>query len=152
MEQPLTLTANNDKYYVMIAGSRYISLKAREYIKVLINTLVKQMDMHILVGDNPHGVDFWVVKTLQAHKVTEYTVYGVTPQLRNPSVPSDKYHQVQVTHYNDRNRFTKRDQFMCDRCNMAYLIWNGESQGTEASAKYLKELNKPFTLAKYART
>lgn len=139
---------------ILISGSRYINRDGIEYAKTLTQKLITDEYSHLIVGDNPKGVDDAVI-TLFAHyqskqliKFPRMTIYGIDHDSRhNLSFWAD-YRRMESP-LNRRAQFQQRDAWMCDMSDEGYFIWNGYSTGTKTAYDYMVSLGKPATLVTF---
>lgn len=128
---------------LLISGSRKADAKLLHYCDHIVER-AKANNFHIICGD-AMGIDsqaWWSA----VEKEVPFTVYGTKSTPRNEA-PITNYTLFQsVENKSDGRNYTDRDRFMIDKAVRVVCIWNGESKGTLAVAKYALELRKPVWL------
>ena len=132
---------------LFISGSRSLK-EIPEAARDLIDQHLHSRD-EFLIGDCPAGIDRLVQDYLLTKRCATVTVYHIH------AAPRYNCGTRQATHYgwfphqavDGGNQFHK-DQAMCDDCDEAIAIWDGQSPGTKNNIAPLHILQKPVTVFK----
>ena len=122
---------------VFISGSASINILPTP----VVNYISTFTGCEILVGDC-YGIDY-LVQRLVSKLNLDTTVYYVGDHCRNcwdltfntKAVPSTEEGRI---------FFTAKDKAMCVDCDMAVMVWDGESKGTFRNIEHCKSLCKPY--------
>lgn len=142
------------KTHLLIAGSRDASPEMLTYTRRVVGRAQK-LGWVIIVGDNPQGVDLFVVRECLRLK-TSVIVAGVANFPRNGGCKHGDYVKVERDLYrsasgNLLSGYTVRDRWMVDNCQRAIFIWNGESIGTKTGYDYAVVRRKQAHLVTFER-
>jgi hypothetical protein len=117
---------------VLITGSRQATPAILAEVEEVV-LWVKRQGYALLVGDAP-GVDAHVRVCAEALSVPT-TVYGAYGRLRGRR---RSHEQVVVV----PEAYAVRDRLMAQRCNLCVAVWNGRSNGTQATFECARRLGK----------
>lgn len=134
---------------ILISGSRYWNRHSQgvvsKYIFKRVHSALER-EQHLIVGDNPHGVDAIVVDSILNYGASG-TVYGVTPEPRYKYARLLRYEVVGNPVWNAKYAdYRRRDKHMVSLANSVIAIWNQESKGTLGVYRDAVMLRKEATL------
>ena len=124
---------------VFIGGSIVI----RDLDYAVKNELDKYMNgaSEILIGD-AYGIDSLVQRYLEEHDYNNVTVYASNGRARN-NIGGWKIEKIEVSSgIFGRDFYTYKDIAMTNDCDIALMIWNGQSKGTLANIKRMLDCGK----------
>lgn len=122
---------------ILIAGSRRTTEPMLRYAHYCVARAARKQ-YTVIVGDNPHGIDDYVVKNC-IHFPCDFEAYGIQENPRN-AAPPYFYHYLSALSGTPRERYYARDRWMCEQADRGVFIWNGSSPGTKAGYDYMATL------------
>ncbi len=129
---------------ILISGSRHWS-KANMQLDTA-HTICKRLvlrasdiDAHIIVGDNPFGVDATVIDYCMLYSVS-FMCYGI--HVRPRLIGTTPYIQVDSIY----RTYAKRDEYMVLLADKVMCVWNGASPGTKHVYDYALQEAKLWNL------
>lgn len=135
--------------WMMIAGSRQATDEMLECAQACVQFAFIHQH-RIVVGDNPKGIDAYVVSKC-AEMLIPCTIVGINPPCgdaceylafpaRNGALNKRAFYVCKGKTY------TERDRLMVDMVNFGVFIWDGRSPGTIAGYNYALSVRKVATL------
>ncbi len=130
---------------VLFTGSMKIGEEGLKHLQEIIK-LVARLDLKVIVGDNPEGVDHAVVREMiRLGKGHNLTVVGADKIRIEETIRASNQTEISTkivnSSYHEKDRFTKRDQEMVNMLGpqgIVYGIWNGFSPGTKGTFEYAR--------------
>ncbi len=87
-------------------------------------------DKHEIIVGDAYGIDSLVQRYLNEHDYDSVTVYASNGRARN-NISGWKVQNVEVpSGVFGRDFYTYKDVAMTAACDIAFMVWNGKSQGT----------------------
>ena len=120
---------------IAVSGSRHWRSPdaAQAYVQRLVTRAIAQ-DHWLYVGDNPEGVDLWIVEACNTlgwrHRCV---VFGRHDAPRNGGAGWYINERFKGSRIVPLESYGERDQYMIFLANMMIAIWNGKSPGTKAA-------------------
>ena len=133
----------NSPQKLFVSGSKSISKLSEAALGLLDDAIKKGME--ILVGDC-YGVDTAVQKYLDQRNYANVTVYCSGEKPRNYFLTGARVRSCADLSkgLSGREFNYVKDVQMCEDCDRALMIWDGESEGTRENIKRMLDLGKPF--------
>lgn len=123
---------------VFVGGS--ISIKSLDdNIIARLNGIINK-NHTVLIGD-AYGADKEVQQYFASHKYKAVTVYTCNNRVRN-NLGDWNVSSVTVNGLYGRELYTQKDIAMTNDCDIALMLWDGNSVGTLNNIRLLRSLNK----------
>lgn len=129
---------------LLIAGSMQATDEMLDYARRCVQR-AKVLNMTIIVGDNPNGVDREVINECSKLNVPHMVYHPTCKDIRYKAYNSITIAvPVKILDWNMNSRaiFHQRDKAMVIDCDQAMFIWNGKSRGTKAGYDYACEIKR----------
>jgi adenine-specific DNA-methyltransferase len=119
---------------VFISGSRSLKHLDDNVINRLENIINKKLS--VIVGDC-YGADLLIQHYFHGKGYRDVTVY-YAGKIRN------NYGNFPTVKVSDSNIYAMKDSDMTEKCDFGFVIYDGDSPGSTANIKRLREMKKPF--------